>query len=271
MTPRFICFDLDGTLYLDSCVYLRMITHFFHDTPYKNWILPVQEQMKRVLSGQSALRCGQFVPKQKADHPQTPDDLFDVPGTAALTLSDPSPWLDRRLYSYISDGWTLGMYLARRIGWEGEDFWQRFRLVRKDLIDPAWGPVPDPSLPRLLKDLKKQEIHAVLCSNAQEANCIELLDYLGFDDSCFDELCFDADKPHTFPQRMEEWSRKLGILPEEMLFVGDQGYFDLYAGKQAGASTLLVSPWEAADAGLWDHRVQTPKDMAVYLQELCLK
>ena len=93
MTPRFICFDLDGTLYLDSCVYLRMITHFFHDTPYKNWILPVQEQMKRVLSGQSALRCGQFVPKQKADHPQTPDDLFDVPGTAALTLSDPSPWL----------------------------------------------------------------------------------------------------------------------------------------------------------------------------------
>lgn len=29
MTPRFICFDLDGTLYLDSCVYLRMIDHFF--------------------------------------------------------------------------------------------------------------------------------------------------------------------------------------------------------------------------------------------------
>ena len=39
----------------------------------------------------------------------------------------------------------------------------------------------------------------VLCSNAQETNCIELLDYLGFDDSCFEELCFDADKPHTFP------------------------------------------------------------------------
>ena len=29
MTPRFICFDLDGTLYLDSCVYLRMIDQFF--------------------------------------------------------------------------------------------------------------------------------------------------------------------------------------------------------------------------------------------------
>ena len=128
MTPRFICFDLDGTLYLDSCVYLRMIDHFFHDTPYSDWIFPVQEQMKQVLSGQSSLRCGQFVPKQKAEHPKTPEDLFDVPGTAALLLPDPSPWLDRTLYSYISDGWTLGMYLARRIGWEGEDFWQRFRL-----------------------------------------------------------------------------------------------------------------------------------------------
>lgn len=84
MTPRFICFDLDGTLYLDSCVYLRMIDHFFHDTPYRDWIFPVQEQMKQVLSGQSSLRCGQFVPKQKAEHPKTPEDLFDVPGTAAF-------------------------------------------------------------------------------------------------------------------------------------------------------------------------------------------
>lgn len=109
MTPRFICFDLDGTLYLDSCVYLRMINHFFHDTPYRDWIFPVQEQMKQVLSGQSSLRCGQFVPKQKAEHPKTPEDLFDIPGTAALLLPDPSPWLDRTLYSYISDGWTLGM------------------------------------------------------------------------------------------------------------------------------------------------------------------
>ena len=174
MTPRFICFDLDGTLYLDSCVYLRMIDHFFHDTPYRDWIFPVQEQMKQVLSGQSSLRCGQFVPKQKAEHPKTPEDLFDVPGTAALLLPDPSPWLDRTLYSYISDGWTLGMYLARRIGWEGEDFWKRFRLVRNDLIDPYWGPVPNPALPVLLKELKKQGIHVVLCSNAQETNCIEL-------------------------------------------------------------------------------------------------
>lgn len=62
--------------------------------------------MKQVLSGQSSLRCGQFVPKQKAEHPKTPEDLFDIPGTAALLLPDPSPWLDRTLYSYISDGWT---------------------------------------------------------------------------------------------------------------------------------------------------------------------
>ena len=51
----------------------------------------------------------------------------------------------------------------------------------------------------------------VLCSNAQETNCIELLDYLGFDDSCFEELCFDADKPHTFPQRIAQWGRQFNL------------------------------------------------------------
>mgnify|MGYP000043167586 FL=1 len=111
----------------------------------------------------------------------------------------------------------------------------------------------------------------VLCSNAQEANCIELLNYLGFDDSCFEELCFDADKPHTFPQRIAQWGRQFNLSPKEMLFIGDQCYFDLYAGKTCGASTLLVSPWNAADAELWDHRVQTPKEMEAYLRELCLK
>lgn len=107
--------------------------------------------------------------------------------------------------------------------------------------------------------------------NAQETNCIELLDYLGFDDSCFEELCFDADKPHTFPQRIAQWGRQFNLSPKEMLFIGDQGYFDLYSGKTCGASTLLVSPWNVADAELWDHMVQTPKEMEAYLRELCLK
>ncbi len=49
----------------------------------------------------------------------------------------------------------------------------------------------------------------VLCSNAQETNCIELLDYLGFDDSCFEELCFDADKPIPFPRELHSGADSL--------------------------------------------------------------
>ena len=52
----------------------------------------------------------------------------------------PSPWLDRRCWSYISDGWSLAMYLARRIGWDGEAFWERFQLARRDLLTDGWAP-----------------------------------------------------------------------------------------------------------------------------------
>lgn len=131
------------------------------------------------------------------------------------------------------------MYLARRIGWEGEDFWKRFRLVRNDLIDPYWGPVPNPALPVLLKELKKQGIHVVLCSNAQETNCIELLDYLGFDDSCFEELCFDADKPHTFPQRIAQWGRQFNLSPKEMLLSVTRAILTCMPAKHAALQPSL--------------------------------
>lgn len=277
MNPRLICFDLDGTLYQDSCVYLRMIDHFFHDTPYACWIEEIKEQMQKVLNGQALLKCGQFVPKQICEHPQTALDLFDVPAKTALLLPDPSPYLNRRAYSYLSDGWTLGMYLARRIGWEGDAFWQRFRQVRADLVHPVYGPAPNLALRDVLCCLRQQGIYIVLCSNAQAANCEELLQYLNLpfnpaenpETSCFDEVCFDADKPHTFPERISQWSEKLHILPEEMLFVGDQGYFDLYAGKKAGASTLLVSPLSITDAVLWDNRVKTCDEMILHLRSYC--
>ncbi len=254
--PELICFDMDGTLYQDQVIYPRIIEHFFADTPYRDWIGEVQQQIEQCLLGKGPLRCGQFVPKQKADNPQMPMDLFTVPAETALLLPDPTPYLDRSRYSYLCDGWTMAMYLARRIGWEGEDFLTRFRLARKDLVDPAYGPTPDGELRELLASLRRVGIQLVLCSNAAEEGGRELLTYLGLADS-FDQVIFDADKPHSFPQRMQDWN----IAPEKILFVGDQGYYDLYAGAKAGAATWLISPYAVTDAALWDERVQTLQEL----------
>ena len=84
-----------------------------------------------------------------------------------------------------------------------------------------------------------------------------------------DEPIFDAEKPHATPKRMEGWSSRWGIPSDAMLFVGDQGYGDLYAGLRAGARTLRVSPYPADDEGLWDACIRTQEELKELLAAWC--
>ena len=213
--PGLVCFDLDGTLYHDDRIYLRMIDYYFAGTPWEKETGSVKAEMSRVLAGGNpAFRCGRFAPKEWGVCPGPATALLAVPTEAALLRPDPSPWLDRRCWSYISDGWSLAMYLARREGGEA-------LLARLGLL------------------------------------------------GCFDEQIFDAEKPHATPKRMEGWSARWGIPSDAMLFVGDQGYGDLYAGLRAGARTLRVSPYPADDEGLWDACIRTQEELKELLAAWC--
>ena len=264
---KLLCFDLDGTLYQDKVIYLRIIEHFFQGTPYESWTSDVQNGIQEILKGQGPIGCGQFVPKIKGGILKGPGDIFAVPAFAALVEDGHAECFDRSRYSYVSDGWTLAMYAARRIGWEGDAFWLRFQKARQELVSEQYGPQKDGQMLELLKNLREQEIRLVLCSNAAKKGAEGLLVHLGLENS-FDEIIFDADKPHRFGQYMESWKNRWGISEEEMVFIGDQGYFDLYAGWKAGAQTLLVAPWETADAGLWDMRIRTYEELKEYLNQL---
>ena len=134
--------------------------------------------MDNILEGTETLKCGQFLPKKQAEFPEKIEDLFAVSGTAALLLESPEKWLDRKKYSYISDGWTLAMYLARRIGWEGERFWERFQKARAELVGETFGPEPDDELRDLLLKLREKGIYLVLCSNAKKSGGEALLKHL---------------------------------------------------------------------------------------------
>lgn len=68
---------------------------------------------------------------------------------------------------------------------------------------------------------------------------------------------------------MEGWSARWGIPSDAMLFVGDQGYGDLYAGLRAGARTLRVSPYPADDEGLWDACIRTQEELKELLAAWC--
>ena len=116
-------------------------------TKYRDWLMgqPPEEILNHAY--EYAVREDILAAAELMDIPQAQAAaLLAVPTEAALLRPDPSPWLDRRCWSYISDGWSLAMYLARRIGWDGEAFWERFQLARRDLLTDGVGPQPDPVL-----------------------------------------------------------------------------------------------------------------------------
>ena len=238
-------------------------------TKYRNWLMgqPPEEILNH--AHEYAMREDILAAAELMDMPQAQAAaLLAVPTEAALLRPDPSPWLDRRCWSYISDGWSLAMYLARRIGWDGEAFWERFQLARRDLLTDGVGPQPDPVLAGRLLRLRDRGIRLVLCSNSRREGGEALLARLGLL-GCFDEQIFDAEKPHATPKRMEGWSARWGIPSDAMLFVGDQGYGDLYAGLRAGARTLRVSPYPADDEGLWDACIRTQEGLKELLAAWC--
>ena len=140
-------------------------------------------------------------------------------------------------------------------------------MARADLVGEKFGPAAFPDLRAALLGLRRRGLHLVLCSNAAQEGGRALLEKLRLAD-CFEELSFDADKPHSFPKRIADWSERWGVAPKDMLFVGDQGYYDLWAGKNAGARTIFVSPYPAADAVLWDMRLESTQELAAFLAAL---
>lgn len=141
-------------------------------------------------------------------------------------------------------------------------------MARRDLLTDGVGPQPDPVLAGRLLRLRDRGIRLVLCSNSRREGGEALLARLGLL-GCFDEQIFDAEKPHATPKRMEGWSARWGIPSDAMLFVGDQGYGDLYAGLRAGARTLRVSPYPADDEGLWDGCIRTQEELKELLAAWC--
>ena len=58
--PGLVCFDLDGTLYHDDRIYLRMIDYYFAGTPWEKEIGSVKAEMSRVLAGGRYPPAGMF-------------------------------------------------------------------------------------------------------------------------------------------------------------------------------------------------------------------
>ena len=122
----------------------------------------------------------------------------------------------------------------------------------------------------IIKYLKDKQYKIIIASNGPSTAIPAKLKGLGINE--YIDETFAADecgsmKPHAY--FYEALFNKINNHnTKEMLFIGDQGYFDLYAGKLAGARTMLVSPYYIEDQGLWDIRKNTLEELKEFLGKM---
>lgn len=263
--PKAIVFDLDGTLYQDSVICYRLIDHFFADTRYARFSGELKRIMMQVLRGGHRIKCGHFVPKMPILTAECAEDFMEVPSVVGLARPNARDYFDREKYAYIGDGWSLAMYWARRAGFPEDVYWQLFRPAREDLLSPAYGPAVHTQLKGRLQSLRQAGIRLCLCSNSQARDAVEFLTKHGLESS-FDRMIFDAHKPRAFRAILEGLNAEWGMENGDYLFVGDQGYSDLFEGRSLGAQTLLVSPFHVEDGVEWTYRAHTTDEMLEVLR-----
>lgn len=251
-----VVFDLDGTLYQDDVVCYDLIRCYTEGTPYEPMTEEIIDRARDILQGRGRQICGSFAAKCEAKGTPSLEKLFDFPVCQGLPQPDRETYFDRSRYSYIGDSWTLGMFLAHRMGFYGEEFWSRFHRVRQQLLNGPGRVVKDRRITGMLEKLRSAGIVLLLYTNSTHQNSSELLKQLDLLDK-FDELAHSAGKPGGLTDRLRLLGKNYSLDYDEILLVGDQGFGDLYPGYCLGTRTLLTTPYRVEDGMEWSARVRT--------------
>lgn len=102
---------------------------------------------------------------------------------------------------------------------------------------------PNPGVEELLELLKSRHIpFGIITRNTRESVIRTLRNFSSVESSDFRIIfCRDDDfDPKPSPQGVREAARRMGIVPSEMLMVGDH-WLDVSAGHNAGATTVFLT------------------------------
>lgn len=208
--PGACLFCLDGTLYHDDRIYLRMIDYYFAGTPWEKETGSVKAEMSRVLAGgQSGLPLRPVCPQGMGGVSWPGHRAAGCAHRGCTPASGPLALAGPEMLVLYLRRLEPGHVPGRRIGWDGEAFWERFQLARRDLLTDGVGPQPDPVLAGRLLRLRDRGIRLVLCSNSRREGGEALLARLGLL-GCFDEQIFDAEKPPRHSETYGRVERPLG-------------------------------------------------------------
>ncbi len=181
--------------------------------------------------------------------------IFDMDGTVANTINSISyfannalskaglPVIDTEKYKIlVGDG--AKVLVERMLDTVGasRDYYDEvaFEYNTKYNADFLYLTEPYEGIVETLLKLREMDIKVTIFSNKPHETAIKVSDAL-FPEGCID-ICYGARKGVALkpdPQGVYEILEKLGITPEECLYIGDTGT-DMMTGKGAGLYTIGV-------------------------------
>ncbi|MGN0150663.1 MAG: HAD family hydrolase [Clostridia bacterium] len=213
--------------------------------------------------------------------------IFDLDGTLTNTLNaiahfgnlaleaygfKPLPVMDYR--HYVGDGRTL--LIHRMLNAHNADTPENFQKVCQVYdehyeADPMYDTNAYSGIPELLNELKQNNIKIAVCSNKPD-NVVQDVVKIIFGD-VFDIVCgvIDGEPTKPNPHTALKIAEKLGVAPEECLFIGDTNV-DIFTAKNAGMTSVGVT-WgfrdrhELIDAGA-EYIVDLPSDILKIIEKL---
>ncbi len=185
--------------------------------------------------------------------------VFDLDGTLLNTLTtityyvnlttakrDIAPITEEECKRFVGNG---ALNLMRRTleskGINDEDLcrelWQEY--MEEYNVDSMYLTVPYDGIPELLSALKEKKIILGVLSNKQDSSTRDVVEKIF--PGVFDAVrgdCSDSVPLKPAPDALFLMMDKLGVKPEELLYIGDTGV-DMKTGKAAGAKETVGVLW----------------------------
>jgi putative hydrolase of the HAD superfamily len=202
---RGVAFDLDGTLYANYKLNIRLVPFVF-----RHWsLLGAFAGVRGLLHKAKEPRAG-----EKSHLPlilESADSFYD---TQAALLAD------RLKIDPESAKEKISRLIYR--GWE--EYFARIK--------------PFPHVAETLSFLKTLGLRLGLLSDFPPRRKLELLGLGGLFDAVFSTEELGALKPDPAP--FKKLAAAMGLLPQEILYVGNSPHYDIFGAKRAGMKTALL-------------------------------
>lgn len=272
---RAIVYDLDGTLYEDT-------HHFEYYAGLLEQALPPERRaafradFAAAAAGRHALRIGTIYDVRRdriltilGDRVQVVQDWSGAPLESSVwerDYRDPVV-VDHQQYYNVGDMWWVPAAVAAHHGLPGESGRRAFLATRDWMAGPDFQMVPVPGLREAMAGLRARGVVQALATNSPQPDSDALLTKLGLYD-LLDHRHYSANKPAGFRPIVAELCERYGLVPPQVLVVGDNYVNEVAPAVALGCRTAYIDAHGTGQGLPCDLRTRSVRELVPCLERI---